>query len=79
MAKVEIKLESAGVRELLRSEEMQDICTKHANAVRKKLGKGYAISSYTGKNRVNASILAETEEAYREQLENNSILKAIGG
>ena len=33
MAKVKIKLNSAGVRRLLKSKEMQAICTEHAEEI----------------------------------------------
>ena len=77
MAKVEIKLNTSGVRELLRSSEMKAECEKHANEAVGKLGPGYTVSTHTGKNRVNASIFAETYEAKRDNMENNSILKAL--
>lgn len=77
MAKVEIKLNREGVRELLRSEEMKTICTEHANNALERLGTGYSVSSAVGKNRVNASVFAETYKAKKENAEQNTILKAL--
>lgn len=77
MAKVEIKLNSSGVRDLLRSQEMKALCEEHANNALNKLGPGYTVTSMTGKNRVNASIYAETYQAKKDNMENNSILKAL--
>jgi hypothetical protein len=77
MANVKIVLNREGVRSLLKSEEMKAVCEQHANNAVQRLGTGYEVSSYIGKNRVNASISAVTSEAMRENLENNSILKAL--
>lgn len=77
--KVKVELNSQGVRELLQSNEMMDICTEYANLGRSRLGDGYVVTNYRGKNRVNASIMAETPEAIKENLEKNTLLKALGG
>lgn len=77
MSKVEIKLNSEGVRALLRSEEMKAECEKRANEAVGRLGPGYEVTTYTGKNRVNASIHAESYQARQDNMENNSILKAL--
>lgn len=79
MAKVEVKLNSAGVRELLKSQEMMNICEKRANAALGKLGDGHVVTTMVGKTRVNAEIAAESYEAMRDNLNNNSILKALRG
>lgn len=77
MAEVRIVLNREGVRALLRSPEMQSICTQHACAARSRLGDGYEVTSYTGKNRVNASIKAVSRAAKRDNARNNTILKAL--
>ena len=69
----------AGVRELLRSGEMASICREHANKVKNAAGDGYEVTTYTGRNRVNASVHAETYEARKDNYENNTLLKALGG
>ena len=79
MAKATIQLDREGVREMLRSEEMKTICEEYANKAQGKLGPGYVVTSMTGKNRVNASIFAESYEAKRDNMENNTILKALRG
>lgn len=77
MSKVVFKLNRAGVRELLRSSEMMEVCEQHAKSVAARAGDGYEVSTYTGSNRVNASVKAATPEAYRDNLENNTLLKAV--
>ena len=56
---------------------MMAICEEHATAAVSRLGAGYEVSTYLGKNRVNAEVAAVTHEARRENLETNSILKAL--
>lgn len=79
MAKVDIVLNSAGVRALLKSAEMRTICEDIANNAVASLGPGYEASSYNGKNRVNASVKAVSREAKKDNAKNNTILKAVGG
>lgn len=78
MAKTKIVLNCEGVRSLLKSSEMMAICEEHANKALNSLGPGYTVTTMTGKNRVNASIYAESHEAKRDNMENNTILKALG-
>lgn len=79
MANVEVKLNTSGVRELMRSPEMKNICEEYANKALGRLGSGYIVTTYTGRNRVNASVYAESYEAKRENMQHNTILKAIRG
>lgn len=77
MANLEIELNSEGIKELLRSAQMKAICNERAKNALSQLGEGYVISSHTGKTRVNASIYAESRKARLDNLENNTILKAL--
>ena len=74
---IKLELNRAGVRDLLRSPEMMAICAEHANRALSSLGPGYEVSTFTGKNRVNAEIAAVTYEARKENMEHNTILKAL--
>lgn len=78
MAKTRIELNSDGVRELLKSPEIQSHLEQCADAVIQSLGVGYEKSTHTGKNRVNVSVIATTNEAISENKKNNTVLKAIG-
>lgn len=71
--KVRIELNSAGVRELLRSDEMMNICMEAASKIQSNYGGDTALDGYVGQNRVNVSIIASFDEAS----ENNSLLKAV--
>jgi len=79
MSKVKFELNSAGVRELLQSAEMAGICKQYADQVRGRCGEGYTVDTYTGKTRVNASVHASTSAARKDNLNNNTLLKALGG
>lgn len=77
MSKVKIELNRAGVRELLQSSEIMAALEKEASQRAAGLGPGYSVNTYVGKNRCNAEILAETEEAKQDNLDNNTLLRAI--
>lgn len=79
MANFKFELNHDGVRELMQSPEMMAICKGYADSAVASLGEGYEASSYTGKTRVNASVIATTYKAKKENSETNSILKAVGG
>lgn len=74
---VKFELNSEGVRELLKSAEMEQCVSEYANKAVSRLGAGYEASTFQGKNRVNASVMAVTYEAKKENSKNNTILKAI--
>lgn len=75
--KMRFELDRAGVRSLLKSPEVMAVCKEHADASCRSLGDGYAVTTYTGKTRVNASIAAVTQRARRENSESNTILKSL--
>ena len=79
MAKVRFELNREGVRELLRSKEMMDVCQEYANNALGKLGDGYEVTTHTGTNRVNAQVAAVTYAAKKENLSDNTIIKAVLG
>lgn len=62
MAEVNIVLNTAGVRELLRSREMADICEEQAAILTRATGVPYVSDVYTGPNRVNAGGQGATED-----------------
>lgn len=77
MSKVEIVLNSGGIRELLKSAEAMAICEEHAQRARNSLGEGYEVNTMVGKIRANAEICAVTFKARKENSQNNTILKAL--
>ena len=77
MSNLKFKLNRSGVRKLMRSEEMKKALASQAYRAKHHLGDGYAVSTRTGKNRANAEISAVTQEARKDNLKNNTILKAV--
>lgn len=74
---MKFKLNSDGVRELLKSQEMQSVLNEKATGIKNRCGEGYTQDVYVGKNRANAMVKAGTYQAKRDNLKNNTILKAV--
>lgn len=75
--KFKFELNREGVRQLMQSEEMKKVCLDHAQATASAAGAGYVVTTHVGRNRVNASVKADTPEAIRDNLDNNTLLKAL--
>lgn len=73
--KLKFKLNYAGVGQLLKSKEMQDVLKSYADEIGARAGDGYDV--YVGRTRANVSVM--TEEAAQDNLENNTLLKAVRG
>lgn len=74
MAKnLKIVLNSEGVRELLLSNEMMEICKDAAKTIQGNYGHDTTLDEYRGQNRVNVSVIAD----YGEASNNNDLLKAV--
>lgn len=79
MASVRIKLKRKGIRELLNSEPMAELVREHGQTVASRSGDGYeAAPVHKTGQRVAVNVYAGTKEAYYDNLENNTLLKAIG-
>lgn len=48
-----------------------------AGGILARLGDGYETETFKGRNRINVEVKAETFEARRENLRDNTILKAV--
>lgn len=77
MGKVKVELNNAGVRDLLRSSEMLNICKEYADGVQSRCGEGFEVTTHVGRNRVNAQVAAATIQAARSNMKHNTILKAL--
>jgi len=77
MAKSGFKLNYAGVGQLLKSAEMQKVLEEKATAVKNRCGDGYEQDIYVGKNRANAMVYPDSYAAKRDNMKNNTILKAV--
>lgn len=77
MAKNKFKLNYSGVGQLLKSTEMQNVLTEKATAIKNRAGEGYGQDIYVGKSRANAMVYADSYKAKKDNLKNNTLLKAV--
>ena len=75
---INVELNHEAVGEMLKSSEMQELIKSYADEIAKRAGEGYASDTYNAGSRVIASAYTETEEAMEDNLENNTLLKAMG-
>ena len=79
MSKTKVVLDSAGVRELLRSEELQALCMEHANRIQSTAGPGFVAEERNYPERTGAAVRTDSREAYYRNLNDNILLKAVRG
>lgn len=78
MSKIKFTLNKKGVRDILMMPSVLALCEEHANATASVAGAGYeASSSAVGKTRVHARVTAVTDKAIKDNLDNNTLLKAV--
>lgn len=75
---VQIVLNSAGVRELLKSDAIAAACKEQADAVAARAGDGYIVEQRNYPERTGYAVTAETDEARRDNYNHNTLLKALG-
>ena len=78
MSNITVKLNSQGVRELLKSQAIADACREQADAVAGRAGEGYSVEQRDYPERTGYVVSAETDEARTDNLKNNTLLKALG-
>lgn len=80
MANVKFKLNLAGLNQLMKSGEMQDVLNSAADQIAGSAGDGYEVETAHSINFVAiAAVHAKTKKARRDNSENNTLLKAVGG
>ncbi|TXW87765.1 hypothetical protein D4M61_30190, partial [Klebsiella pneumoniae] len=75
MAKMKFKLNRSGVAALMKSNQMQGVLEEKATGVRNRAGEGYKQDIYVGKTRANAMVYADTYQAKKDNMKNNTLLK----
>lgn len=74
------ELNQEGIRELLNSDEVGDYLTEVGEEVARRAGSGYAAADpHHSGQRLIVNVYTENLAAYRDNLRNNTLLKAIGG
>lgn len=79
MSRVEIRLNSAGVRGMLQSPEMLALCEEKAGEIASRADGAWEVSGGVGKYRARAFVRAGDRETYFRNLRTNALLKAMGG
>lgn len=70
-------LNEAGVRELMKGEDMQRVLESYGKEVLARTGEGYKKNAMVGRNRANVMVYADSVRAKRDNLKNNTLTKAI--
>lgn len=77
MSDVKIVLNKAGVRELLRSDEVQEACKEYADKVLAQAGDGYVEEERDYPERKGYAVRADSAKAVYDNLKNNTLLRAL--
>ena len=77
MSKVKFILNRKGVSQLLKGEEIQTVLESYGTDIKKRAGEGYDMNSRVGKTRANTMVYADSIRAKRDNLKNNTLLKAM--
>lgn len=77
MNNVKIELNSEGIIAMMNSEEMQTVLRAYAERVAASAGIDTEITVQPGKTRASARVATASEEAARENSENNTLLRAL--
>ena len=78
MINVDFKLDINGLRELMKSSEMQAQLRMAGGAVASSAGSGYATEIHQGDYTAICVVYPDTPEAYEEAAEQNVLLNGIG-
>lgn len=77
MAKVRVEINYEGIGQLLRGEEIRNMVAEIAGRAANEAGPGYAHREHDSGQRYVANIYPETEEAWKDNLQNNTLLKVL--
>ena len=75
---VKVELDTEAFNELRRNSNIVNKCKEEATRRSASLCDGYKVESRTYPDRAGAAIVVRGSEAYKDNLENNSLLKAVG-
>ena len=79
MSKVLFELNTKGVGQLLKSSEMRDVVEKAAQGVAARAMGSYDVKTVMAGTRVIAAVETADKDTYKENLETNTLLRALGG
>ncbi len=76
--RVKFELNLAGLNQLMKSAEMQDVLLNAGQAVADAAGEGFEAEVHQADYVAISNVYPTTNEARKENLENNTLLKAVG-
>ena len=77
MGNIRVVLNSKGMQEMLKSPEVAEMCMQKAASALSRCGDGYEMDSRTYPERKGAVIKAVSYRAKKDNLDNNTLLKAV--
>lgn len=77
MSKIKFEIISKGIVSLLKSNEMGDALMIHADKIKGNLGTGYSAQKVMSSDRAKVFVKANSKKAQKDNLKNNSLLKAL--
>lgn len=77
MSNVKFVLNRSGVRDLLKSDGIYQVCAQHAEMTRASAGPGYEVGQRNYPERTGAAVYPATADAYYDNLRHNTLLKAL--
>lgn len=79
MSKSRIRGNYQGIGQLLREEGVQSVVAETASGILSRCGEGYATDTKNGRHRLVHSIYTDSYAAAEDNMENNTLLKSLGG
>ena len=76
-SKLKVKLNTAGVRELLRCGDLQDVCETYAKGIASRADGKWDVSTGKGRNRAYATVSTNDKDTFFRNLHTNTLLKAM--
>ena len=77
MTKFRFELNSKGIRQMLRSEEVRADMERRARNIAAAAGEGFEADAYVGRNRARGDVFTATVEAMRAEAEDMALTRAI--
>jgi len=79
MATTRVVVNSAGVRDILRSKEVMHELESIGKRIAAAAGKGYEVQTYVGKNRDRVTVRTATDDARLIEATKHNLLRALAG
>ena len=77
MGKIRIELNSSGIKALLKGSEVESCLKSEAEKISSRAGRGYSTDTKQMPGRVIASVYTADEDAMKDNLDNNTLLRSI--